>query len=389
MELVLRLALPANILDGFRLFCPGKDLEKWVSSVNSHRSIKDVARQVFEHLCSACRVSKLRRETERDIPHENIILFNRDALILLVLTTSIKRGDIGAVVNVLAHWMVMFRGSGKMPKYSDAMFRTLMDLKVMDPCLRYATPLNWFPPVDPNYSTRHAYLMNWLANLSGRPNSFKELDLLQEHQNFWLKVRLPSLIPPFFTTHIFTLSKIIYNAKGSNRNWDWLSMVSVSIFALRDVIRQVQTNFKTPHNGQSHTSPAIDADIALIRAYLKEQSIQTYTPQRRHNEMTLPARDLMATGATYATTSKAYCNFYLDNRKAHYRKTQHPIPTEPFAGPDEDIDEQDDSFPTFDYGEDIGIDMMDLAMDIEEFPEGMDPSEFVNFITDAVNTFSL
>jgi hypothetical protein len=33
--------------------------------------------------------------------------------------------------------------------------------------------------------------MNWLANLSGKSNGFKEMDLLQEHQNFWVKV-LPS-----------------------------------------------------------------------------------------------------------------------------------------------------------------------------------------------------
>lgn len=136
MELVLRLALPANILDGFRLFCPGNNLKKWVSSVSSYDIIKDVAKQVFEQLCSACKVSKLWRLPERDIPLENIILFNCDALILAVLTASIKRGDIGAVVNVLAHWMVMFHGSGKMPKYSDAIFCIIMDLKTMDPCLR-------------------------------------------------------------------------------------------------------------------------------------------------------------------------------------------------------------------------------------------------------------
>jgi hypothetical protein len=144
MELVLRLALPANILDGFWLFCPGNDLKKWVSSVSSYSIIKDVVKQVFEQLCSARRVSKLRRLTARDIPLENIVLFNRDALILAVLTASIKQGDIGAVVNVLVHWMVMFRGSGKMPKYSDAMFRTIMDLKTMDPCLRYAIVIDWF-----------------------------------------------------------------------------------------------------------------------------------------------------------------------------------------------------------------------------------------------------
>jgi hypothetical protein len=32
---------------------------------------------------------------------------------------------------------------------------------------------------------REAWLMNWLANLSGKVNGFKEMDLLQEHQNFW------------------------------------------------------------------------------------------------------------------------------------------------------------------------------------------------------------
>jgi hypothetical protein len=31
--------------------------------------------------------------------------------------------------------------------------------------------------------------------------------------------------------------QVIYNAKGSNRTWAWLSMVSVCIFALRDVIQ--------------------------------------------------------------------------------------------------------------------------------------------------------
>ena len=30
--------------------------------------------------------------------------------------------------------------------------------------------------------------MNWLTNLSGCPNPFKEMDLLEEHLNFWAKV---------------------------------------------------------------------------------------------------------------------------------------------------------------------------------------------------------
>jgi hypothetical protein len=392
MELVLRLALPANILDGFRMFCPGNDLQKWVSSVSSYSIIKDVARQVFEQLCSARKVSKLRRLKERDIPLENIILFNRDALILAILTASIKRGDIGAVVNVLAHWMVMFRGSGKMPKYSDAMFRTIMDLKTMDPRLRYAIAIKF-------------YLQNklYLFNKACIPYELacQSIGSTRRLQGIRLTPRTSKLLAQgsiyiayylfIYKFTYFFLPKIIYNAKGSNRSWDWLSVVSVSIFALRDVIRQVQINFKTPYNGKSHTSPAIDADISVIRAYLEEQKIQMYTPHRQNNEMTVLARDLMAAGAVYATTSKAYRKFYSDNRKAQYQTRKQPISSEQqveqFSQPGEDIDEVSPSPSAFDYGEDVGIDMMDLAMDVEEFPEGMDPSEFVNFITDAVNMF--
>ena len=29
--------------------------------------------------------------------------------------------------------------------------------------------------------------MNWLVNISGQPGHFIELDLLQEHFNFWLE----------------------------------------------------------------------------------------------------------------------------------------------------------------------------------------------------------
>ncbi|KAJ7780870.1 hypothetical protein B0H14DRAFT_2401035 [Mycena olivaceomarginata] len=33
-------------------------------------------------------------------------------------------------------------------------------------------------------------LQNWLANPQGKVKSFVEIDLVQEHLNFWIKVRL-------------------------------------------------------------------------------------------------------------------------------------------------------------------------------------------------------
>ena len=60
----------------------------------------------------------------------------------------------------------------------------------------------------------HAFLMNWLANLSGKVDGFKEMDLLQEHQNFWAKVcSVFNVIVP-----MLIWLQIIYNAKGSNHS---------------------------------------------------------------------------------------------------------------------------------------------------------------------------
>jgi len=83
-------------------------------------------------------------------------------------------------------------------------------------------------------------------------------------------------------------------------------MISVSIFALRDVIRQVQQNFKTPYNGKTHTSPSTVADISVVCNYLKTHKLQEYTPDRENNDLATPARDLMVTGAAYANTAGAF-----------------------------------------------------------------------------------
>jgi hypothetical protein len=46
-------------------------------------------------------------------------------------------------------------------------------------------------------------------------------------------------------------------------------MISVSIFALRDVIRRVQLEYKIPHNSKSHSNPSTAKDIRAIRDYLE------------------------------------------------------------------------------------------------------------------------
>ncbi|KAJ7670473.1 hypothetical protein B0H17DRAFT_1162154 [Mycena rosella] len=248
-ELMLTLSLPSHILDGFRIYCGAESLDAWVDSNPTWDSIVAVSETVVEKLSSASTVEelRLRPEADRDPQLENTILCNHDMLLLLLFTTSIKSGDVGTVLNVLAHWMVMFRGTGSMPKYADALFELINNLKRWPPALR------------------EAYLNNWLVNLTEKIRGFKEVDLLQEHQNFW--------------------AKVIYNARGSNRSWEWLSMVTV-------------IQFKIPHHGASHTSPQAATDIANLQGWLEANHLQTYVQDRPGKDKILRARDLMVAGST-------------------------------------------------------------------------------------------
>lgn len=59
MELMLKLTLPANILDDFRVSCGETEIEKWIAKLNVYQDICDVAKKVFSQLCSASRVANL------------------------------------------------------------------------------------------------------------------------------------------------------------------------------------------------------------------------------------------------------------------------------------------------------------------------------------------
>ena len=55
LELILKLTLPANIIDGFRIYCQGPTLKRWVSEVQDAASLRSIACKVRDKLCSATR----------------------------------------------------------------------------------------------------------------------------------------------------------------------------------------------------------------------------------------------------------------------------------------------------------------------------------------------
>ncbi|KAJ6533361.1 hypothetical protein B0H10DRAFT_1860001, partial [Mycena sp. CBHHK59/15] len=176
----------------------------------------------------------------RDISHENVVLLNRDALFYIEFVAAIKKGDIGRVVNVLQIWMVMMRSPKTMPRYADAIFETLRRIDRYDPLLK------------------RYFLHNWLVNLTGRPYSFKEVDLLQEHQNFWAK---------------------------------------------------------------RHTVPDMSKEVQTLADALKDEKLQEYVLNRPANDATdstavTPVRDLLEEGAKYADTRGAFKKFTKEARRA-------------------------------------------------------------------------
>lgn len=99
-------------------------------------------------------------------------------------------------------------------------------------------------------------------------------------------------------------------------------MLSVVIFTLRDVIRQVQTEFKVPYNGTSHSSPSSSNDISNLRGYLERLELQQYRPGCKGNEYATPACDLFSSGAEYANKPSAFKTFTHTHRAATNKGAQ-------------------------------------------------------------------
>ena len=162
-------------------------------------------------------------------------------------------------------------------------------------------------------------------------------------------------------------------------------MVSVSIFALWDVIHQVQTQYHTPYNGTFHTTPSTKADIKNIYKYLREQELQSYHSNHKNNQYGTPAHDLMAVGTEYANKAGAFKNFKCDIRKAQNKGV--PEGTLTSAGDESDnVDAAQEM--DHDLGGNVDLDIDDLALDDNEFPFGMDIGDFILMTREVIDELS-
>ncbi|KAJ6608202.1 hypothetical protein B0H10DRAFT_2178316 [Mycena sp. CBHHK59/15] len=268
------------------LLVSGKDsLDDYASSVNSWTTIVSHAKAIFQTYANADRVQELLEERipderqrdadakaankgkkpdKRDMVFENAILFLRNALLTREFTDAVKAGDSGRVVNILQLWVFSYRGSGR-TKYAHEMLHLLHNLICV-----------WTKEL------RHVILQNWLLNPTGKPNSFVEIDLVQEHLNFWIKK--------------------IYKADGDGHSWDWLAMISPYVDILRSLATRIHTDLGArqahhPEFGRRHRGA--HGQPRGTRA--PEHDVYTLQPGRVLDNDEQPVPDILSVGMAALT----------------------------------------------------------------------------------------
>ncbi|KAG8972520.1 hypothetical protein FRB90_010186, partial [Tulasnella sp. 427] len=243
-----------------------KDLN---DDLESYESLKLIAQKALDTFSNTRKVAEMRNQRKisklnpssppaGDMVLESAMLFLRDALALRAFTDAIKSGDSGFVLLSLKNLAFAFRANGR-TKYAHEILFVLHNLTHV-----------WPPKL------RKLVLDNWLVNTTGRANAWIELDLLQEHLNFWIKV--------------------IYKAHGSNASWEWLATISPCIDILRKLTTQMHVTLGT-RQGSRHQAPDITRDINVLMDDLAARRVYVYEAGREFDDDDPPPRDVITEGA--------------------------------------------------------------------------------------------
>jgi hypothetical protein len=147
-----------------------------------------------------------------------------------------------------------------------------------------------------DYITHHC----WLANTTGRRESFLPIDLLQEHNIRDIK-------------HVFA-------SIGPFAMWDFIRKMSSSIPCQRKIKDHVEAEVNAFRRGKSHTNPDAEEDIRNLQAAYQKESIHSFKSGRK-----LAARDkvkdYMATGGE-GTKMKKVINRWLSSRLSEVATTE-------------------------------------------------------------------
>ncbi|PBK60341.1 hypothetical protein ARMSODRAFT_856122, partial [Armillaria solidipes] len=113
---------------------------------------------------------------------------------------------------------------------------------------------------------RDIALKNWLVNTTGRSYAFVEVDLMQEHMNYWIK------------------------------------MISPCVDILRHLTKSLNSVLGT-NQGSRHAPPDLSKDIAAIMKSLKDHHVYQIKKGRVLDDDDTPVKDIIAAGLKELTDS--------------------------------------------------------------------------------------
>ncbi|KAF9538142.1 hypothetical protein CPC08DRAFT_526145 [Agrocybe pediades] len=260
-------SLYARVLHCLLLVSATETLDQYSTKFTTWEELVKHAELVFERYAQATTVTELRESrdnlgsantvTDGDMVFENAVLFLRDVLVSREFADAVKAGDSGRVLLVLKIWALGFRGNGR-TKYAHEMLHIIHQLTSV------LTP-----------EVKAIVLNNWLVNPSGKPNSWVEVDLLQEHLNFWIKT--------------------FYKAHGSNASWEWLASIAPCV----DMLRKLARNFHQmlgADQGTRHAPPQLAKDIDSLMVSLSEHKVYEIQKGRTLDNDDPPVKDILSVG---------------------------------------------------------------------------------------------
>uniref|UniRef100_A0A8H7Y8R3 DUF6589 domain-containing protein n=1 Tax=Psilocybe cubensis TaxID=181762 RepID=A0A8H7Y8R3_PSICU len=280
--------------------------DKYCANVTTWQALYHHAEMILEKYANSLIVEELRdqrneemdmsdeenkKPTQGDMVFENASLFLRDALITREFNDAIKSGDSGRIILVLKTWALSFRGSGR-TKYAHEMLHLIHNLTHV-----------W--PKAIRVFVSDIVLKNWVLNPSGEPNRFVEMDLVQEHLNFRIKV--------------------LYKAKGSNASWEWLEIISPCVVALSDLQKMLNDTLGSDQ-GTKHAPPDLTNDIRSLMESLSDHEVYTIKKGRSLNDDEM-VKDVISVGLQNLTTgSKNPLSDYNNSfKKLQKRRKMNPV----------------------------------------------------------------
>ncbi|KAG9123668.1 hypothetical protein FRC07_014320 [Ceratobasidium sp. 392] len=277
---LIRVSLHGRILDCLLLVSGASDLAKLATELSgldslaatepsltrSFGRLRDLAELIYNKYANRKEVYKLREarkqakdnEMAGDVLFEDSVLFICDALEFEEFIAAIKAGDSGRIITTLKLWTLSLQANGR-SKYAKEMLHLIHNLTHV-----------WSPGLC------DIVLNNWVINPTSKPNSHVELDLVQEHLNFWIKNA--------------------YRAHGSSASWEWLAIISPCVDFLRTLARQFHRSLGDDQ-GVRHAMANQARSIEMLMQSLSSSEVHTVKPgQKRATGDGEPVIDVLSAG---------------------------------------------------------------------------------------------